>query len=87
MVGKEAQAEWAHSQAVAYAAHQHTAANVYGQHAGPMPYGPYGAFGGAGGGFGAPVAQSPYGVHQPQPGGYPGGGARATSDGSSLRDG
>jgi len=60
----QAQAEWAHSQAVAYAAHQHTA-NMYGRHAGPMPYGPYG-------GFGTPIAQSPYGVHQP--GGYPGGG-------------
>ena len=79
----QAQAEWAHSQAVAYAAHASHTANVYGQQMGAqMPYGPYGAFGGGGGGgfgdvtgFGQHVAQSPYGVHQPgPPGGYPGGG-------------
>ena len=79
----QAQAEWAHSQAVAYAAHASHTANVYGQQMGAqMPYGPYGAFGGGGGGGFGDVTG--FGQHVPQcalrrpptgpPGGYPGGG-------------
>ena len=95
----QAQATWAHSQAVAYAAQQQS--NMY-QHAEQLTrtYGQQAQYAGAYGGYGAggyhgsvPVAApSPYGV---QPGGYPtaglgmgyGGGMWSTGSGSGGQQG